>query len=180
MLVAPCDPDSADARLLVAELSAALAAITGDSGAASFSADDARVARATFVVARGDDGGLLGCAALRPLEGDVGEIKRMYARPGSRGVGAALLAHIERGAAAFGYRELWLETRRVNTRAVAFYMGRGYAEIPNYGKYVGRLDAVCFGKRLDGDRASKPSIAPPTRISYKMAPSNPFPNRGKP
>ena len=156
MIVSACDPESADARALVADLSAALAGITGDSGAASFAAADARVARSLFVVARGDDGALLGCGALRPLDGDVGdavgqnvgEIKRMYARLGTRGVGAALLAHLEREAAVFGYRKLWLETRRVNTRAVAFYLTHGYIEIPNYGKYVGRLEAICFGKHL--------------------------------
>ena len=149
MIITACDPGSAQAQELVGELSAALAAITGDSGASSFSVDAVRVARSLFVLASGDDGALLGCGALRPLEGDVGEIKRMYARPGTRGVGAALLAHLEREAQGFGYRELWLETRRVNARAVAFYLGHGYAEIPNYGKYVGRAEAVCFGKRLD-------------------------------
>ena len=138
-----------DARVLVEELSEALAAITGDSGKASYSPDDARVARSLFVVARGDDGKLLGCGALRPLEGVVGEVKRMYARPGTQGVGAALLAHIESEAAAFGYRELWLETRRVNLRAVGFYLKRGYGEITNYGKYVGRDDAICLGKDLE-------------------------------
>ncbi|NHZ95031.1 GNAT family N-acetyltransferase [Massilia sp. CCM 8734] len=143
-----CDPDSLDARVLVEELSAALAAITGDSGKASFSADDARVARSLFVVAKGEAGQLLGCAALRPLDGDVGEVKRMFARPGTRGAGAALLAHVEQSAHGFGYRELWLETRKVNTRAVAFYEKHGYRTIPNYGKYVGRDDAVCLGKLL--------------------------------
>ena len=148
MLVAACDPGSVDAQVLLGELSAALAALTGDSGAASFALDDARVARALFVVARGDDGALLGCGALRPLGEGVGEIKRMYARPGTRGVGAAVLAHLEHTAARFGYRELWLETRRVNARAVAFYLGHGYRDIDNYGKYVGRAEAICFGKRL--------------------------------
>lgn len=151
MLVCACAPDHPDALALAGELSAALAAITGDSGNSSFSSEDARVARSLFVVARDHDGGLLGCGALRPLDGKVGgvgEVKRMYARPGSRGVGAMLLTHLEREAAAFGYRELWLETRRVNTRAVAFYLKHGYAEIPNYGKYVGRIDAICLGKRL--------------------------------
>ena len=149
--IAACDPDSVDARVLVDELSAALAAITGDSGKASFSADDARVARSLFVVAKGAAGQLLGCAALRPLEGDVGEIKRMFARPGSGGAGAALLAHVEQAARTFGYRELWLETRKVNTRAVTFYEKHGYRTIPNYGKYVGRDDAVCLGKILETD-----------------------------
>jgi GNAT superfamily N-acetyltransferase len=151
MIIQACDPESEEAQLLIDELSAALAAITGASGAASFAVADARVARSLFVLAREDDGGLLGCGALRPLDGEageVGEIKRMYARPGTRGVGAALLAHIEREAAGFGYRELWLETRRVNLRAVGFYLAHGYAEMSNYGKYVGRAEAVCFGKRL--------------------------------
>ena len=148
MIIAACDPDSVDALVLVEELSAALAAITGDSGKSSFSADDARLARSLFVVARGDDGALLGCGALRPLEGDVGEVKRMYARPGTRGVGAALLAYIEGEAAGFGYRELWMETRHVNARAIAFYRKHGYSPMPNYGKYIGRPEAACFGKPL--------------------------------
>ena len=147
MKIEACDPDSADATALLGELSAALASITGSSGQASFSADDARVARSLFVVARGDGGELLGCGALRPLDGDVAEIKRMYARPGTR-AGQVLLEHLERAAATFGYRETWLETRRMNLRAVAFYRKHGYAEIANYGKYVGHPDAICLGKPL--------------------------------
>ena len=105
--------------------------------------------RSLFAVARGIDGAALGCVALRPLTEEVGEIKRMYGRPGSRGVGAALLAFVEAEARAVGYRSAWLETRRVNTRAVAFYQRHGYREIAPYGKYVGRLDAICLGKLLD-------------------------------
>jgi ribosomal protein S18 acetylase RimI-like enzyme len=70
------------------------------------------------------------------------------ADPDSAGAGAALLAHLERQAALFGYHELWLETRRINSRALAFYEKHGYGRIPNYGKYIGRDDAVCLGKRL--------------------------------
>ncbi|MES2018217.1 MAG: GNAT family N-acetyltransferase [Pseudomonadota bacterium] len=144
MIVEACDPDSADASILVGELSATLADITGSSGQASFASDSAQL----FVVARDAEGSLLGCGALRPLHEGVGEIKRMYARPGTRGVGAALLAHLESAAFGFGYRALWLETRRVNTRAVAFYLKHGYAAMPNYGKYIGRAEAACFGKSL--------------------------------
>ena len=131
------------------ELTAALAAISGDGGSASFAIEDVNVPRSLFAVARGIDGAALGCVALRPLTEEVGEIKRMYGRPGSRGVGAALLAFVEAEARAFGYRSAWLETRRVNTRAVAFYQRHGYREIAPYGKYVGRLDAICLGKLLD-------------------------------
>jgi GNAT superfamily N-acetyltransferase len=147
MRIEACDPDSPEARALLGELAQVLAGITGSSGNASFDAQDVRGERAVFVVAREGEA-LLGCAALRPLEGAVGEVKRMYARPGTRGVGAALLAHLEEAARGFGYGELWLETRRVNVRALGFYVRHGYAVIPNYGKYAGRPEAVCFAKTL--------------------------------
>jgi ribosomal protein S18 acetylase RimI-like enzyme len=145
--VAPADPDSPDARALLGELGAALAAITGSDGTASFDAADVRGERACFLVALDAAGLAVGCGALRRLDADVAELKRMYARPGS-GAGRALLAALERQALAFGYRELWLETRKLNGRAVAFYEKHGYCTIPNYGKYAGRVDALCLGKRL--------------------------------
>ncbi len=144
---APVDPDAIEARGLIAELDAALAAICGDSGAQSFDANDVRGARSVFLLARDASGNALGCGALRPIDDDVAEVKRMYARPGS-GAGVRLLGELERRALGFGYRAVWLETRKVNGRAVAFYERHGYRVIPNYGKYVGREDAVCLGKVL--------------------------------
>ena len=144
---AAADPDCIEARALIAELDAALAAICGDSGATSFDADDVRGPRAVFLLARDAGGQAVGCGALRPVDAEVAEVKRMYARPGS-GAGVQLLGELERRALAFGYRAIWLETRRVNGRAVAFYERNGYRVIPNYGRYVGREDAVCLGKML--------------------------------
>ena len=141
------DPDHADARRVVAELDAALAAITGETGAASFDPQDCRGAGACFVLAYDADGSAAGCGAMRALAGDIGELKRMYARPGS-GAGAHLLAELERHAAACGYRQLWLTTRRVNARAVAFYERHGYVPVAPYGRYVGRAASVCLGRRL--------------------------------
>lgn len=147
ILVAEEDPAGADAQALMAELSAALAAITGDSGQASFDAADVRGPAACFAVARDDRGAALSCGAFRPLQPGVAELKRMYARVGV-GAGSAVLGFLERRAAALGYRALWLETRLVNQRAVAFYEARGYRRIANYGKYAGNPLAVCFEKLL--------------------------------
>ena len=147
MQVAPTDPDDPAVRRLISELDAALAAITGDSGAASFDANDVRGPRAVFLVARTEDGAPVGCGALRPLEDRVGEIKRMYARPGS-GAGALLLTALEAQARDLGYREVRLSTRRVNARAVDFYRRHGYREAPAWGKYVGSAVSVCLGKPL--------------------------------
>ena len=132
---------------MIAHLDAALAAITGDSGASSFNANDVRGARAVFLVARAEDGAPVGCGALRPLEDDIGEIKRMVACPGS-GAGALLLAALEAHAIRLGYVEVRLSTRRINARAVDFYRRHGYLEAPAWGKYVGNPVSVCLGKRL--------------------------------
>lgn len=142
------DPGHADALALLGQLSATLAAITGDSGQASFDADDVRGPAALFVLACDADGRAVGCGAFRPLEQGVAELKRMYAQPGTSGVGAAILAHLEGAARALGYHALRLETRLVNQHAVLFYEKHGYRRIPNFGKYVGRAEAVCFEKLL--------------------------------
>lgn len=141
-----------DAVLLMHQLNQRLTSLSGDSGAGGFEAASMPAGRSVFLVARSGDGALLGCGAVRPLAqagaAPVAELKRMFAREGTRGVGAALLIALEREALAMGYRALWLETRRVNDRALRFYRRHGYAEIPNYGSYVGRRDAVCLGKPL--------------------------------
>lgn len=134
--------------MLVNELSAILARLTGDSGASSFDPNDVRVPRACFVVARNSLGQAVGCGAFRPLESDVAELKRMYARPGTSGLGHAVLANLEARARCLGYKALRLETRHVNRRAVSFYLKNGYTSIPNFGHYVGNDKAVCFEKRL--------------------------------
>ncbi len=73
----------------------------------------------------------------------------MYAAPGTSGVGSAILRHLEREAKALGFRELWLETRLVNTRALVFYEHMGYSRMPNFGKYIGRPEAVCYSRKLE-------------------------------
>jgi GNAT superfamily N-acetyltransferase len=156
--VSAADPTSDDAQALMAGLSDTLARITGSDGRASFDIEDVRGERARFVVARDAQGRAVGCGALRPLPGaaaGIAEIKRMYAVPGTAGVGSAVLAFLESEAARLGYAQTWLETRLVNARAVAFYERRGYARIENYGKYRGNAAAVCFGKRLPAPSAPR-------------------------
>lgn len=142
------DPDSPDARALMDELSDALGAITGDPGRASFDPHDVRHPRACFAVARDAQSRPLGCGALRPLQPGIAELKRMYARPGTRGIGSALLAFLEAEATLLGYHALWLSTRLVNTRAIGFYEAHGYTRIPNFGHYAGRPQSACFAKTL--------------------------------
>lgn len=145
------DPQHPDAIVLQAALSKTLEALTGSSGTQSFNHDDVKGDGATFVLARDENGKAVGCVACRPIGNEVVEIKRLFAVPGNRGAGRALLRHIEAFARDYGYREAWLETRSSNPTAVEFYLRNGYRIIENYGRYVGQADAVCFARALRED-----------------------------
>jgi GNAT superfamily N-acetyltransferase len=147
LIIQRSSPDSPAARPLIQALSSALFQITGNDGTASFANHAVQHERAVFLVAF-ENGEAVGCGGLRPISEKVGEIKRMYAKYAGRGIGSAILQTLEQHAAELGYREIWLETRKVNTVAVAFYTRHGYCIRPNYGKYVGRNEAVCFEKLL--------------------------------
>lgn len=147
--ITPEDPGSPDAFALLEELSETLRLITGSSGKSSFDANDVRAPDARFVVARDVYGRAIGCGAFRPLQNGVAEIKRMYSRPGTTGVGTAILSCLEVEASRLGYEAVRLETRLANERALSFYERRGYRRIPNFGKYAGNAHAVCFEKPLN-------------------------------
>lgn len=144
--IAPENPESKDVILLLTALSENLASATGSSGEASFSFEDICVPRSLFVVARNENGEAVGCGAIRPISGEIAEVKRMYSK--AKGAGKAILEFLEIRALEMNYEQLWLETRRVNEYAVNFYLARGYAPISNYGKYIDRPEAICLGKVL--------------------------------
>jgi GNAT superfamily N-acetyltransferase len=135
--------DAPEATALMSELSADLLASHGSPGSLPDVADE------DMVFALADiDGVPVGCGALVLLGDGVGEIRRMYARPGTKGVGTSVLGYLEREARARGLRALMLETRLANRRAVAFYVRHGYLPREAYGRYVGRPECVCFEKTL--------------------------------
>lgn len=142
------DPHSPDSHCLTEKLSAELATITGDSGKSNFTSDSMNEDRSLWVLARNIKGEAIGCGAIRPLTGNIAELKRMFSDRSSPGIGHALLTFLETAAKSMGYTELWLETRLVNHKAVHFYKENGYVRIENYGPYIGREEAVCFSKPL--------------------------------
>ncbi len=158
--VSTANPKSSDAQALLEALSCTLQQITGSSGKASFDPEDVLVEGACFAIARTPSGVAIGCGALRPLEPGVAELKRMFSASGQKGVGSSILEFLELKAVQLGYREVWLETRRVNQRAVAFYSRHAYNEIQSFGRYVGRPEAICLGKRLHSASAqlANPSV----------------------
>lgn len=81
-----------------------------------------------------EDGRLVGCAGLRPLEGGGAELKRMYIAPEARGHGNGhrFLAGLEDEAKRRGYTRLRLDTGEPMPEAQALYRSAGYREIPDY------------------------------------------------
>jgi GNAT superfamily N-acetyltransferase len=150
MIISVEDPGTDDAKQLLTELSRVLFELTGACGAASFDVSDVRHPRCLFVLARDSSGRPLGCGAFREINETTAELKRMYARPGTQGVGATILQFLEKSASELGYKTLWLETRRINKRATRFYTAHEYSPIQNFGKYVGRPEVICMGKTLAG------------------------------
>lgn len=104
--------------------------------------------RSAFLIAYLDDVPM-GCGALRTYSDDIAEIKRVYAKTNKVGVAHHIIAALEKKAVVNGFHIVQLETRKVNTHAIQFYLNCGYSVIPNYGKYVERDEAICFSKRLD-------------------------------
>lgn len=82
------------------------------------------------------------------MDETTAEVKKMYAKNKGMGIGNKVLSYLEHRAHDFGYKALRLETRTVNAKAVCFYERNGYRRIPNYGKYAGRINSICFKKYL--------------------------------
>jgi putative acetyltransferase len=103
----------------------------------------------TVFVAR-DGFPVLGMAALVAKPGGSSELKRMFVPEAARGRGVAtgLLRAIEEFASGSGIDIIQLETGPLQHAAIALYERSGYLSIPNFGKYVGDPNSVCYEKRL--------------------------------
>lgn len=87
---------------------------------------------ALFVAVEGDRH--LAMIALRPLDGTVAEMKRLYVRPEARGRGLArrLIARLCEEAKRLNYTELRLDTLPMMGEAQALYEAHGFVDIEPY------------------------------------------------
>lgn len=80
------------------------------------------------------DGKITGCAGLRKMIENVGEVKRMYVRPEYRrkGIGRSLLQAIITQARQIGYSRLRLESAPFSKEAQALFYSEGFQKIEPY------------------------------------------------
>jgi ribosomal protein S18 acetylase RimI-like enzyme len=85
-----------------------------------------------------------GCVALRKLEEDVAEMKRLYVVPACRGtkLGRALVDTVIRRAPGMGYRAIRLDTLPSMARAIAMYESIGFSDIEAY--YPNPMDGARY------------------------------------
>ncbi len=89
-----------------------------------------------FVVVADLSGDVVGTAGIRRREPGVGELKRMWIRPGCRGLGLGrrLMDRCLEEAHALGCRILRLDSERRLEAAVHLYRSYGFKEIPDYNR----------------------------------------------
>jgi GNAT superfamily N-acetyltransferase len=142
---------SPDAQRLIAALNADISARYPNPEDNFFELDENEVAdgNGAFVIAR-EDGAAIGCGAIRRIDADTAEVKRMYVAPVARGkrLGVRILAELEREARKLGIRRLVLETGEKQKEAITLYEREGFKRIPNFGEYIDAPLSVCFGKDL--------------------------------
>lgn len=80
------------------------------------------------------NGDAAGCVALRRLDNETGEMKRLYVRPEyrSRGLGKHLIEAVVHAARRAGYSALRLDTLPSMAAAQGLYRKLGFTEIPAY------------------------------------------------
>ena len=94
------------------------------------------------------DGEPAGCGALKRLDAETAEVRRVYVRPAARGRGVSrtLLGALEDAAREAGYRRVRLDTGSKLHEAQALFRSSGYVEIDDYNGNPGA--AFWFEKRL--------------------------------
>jgi ribosomal protein S18 acetylase RimI-like enzyme len=102
-------------------------------GLRDFPSDDLQPPRGLLLVALGGDN-VVGCAGLRFIDAQLGEVTRVYVAPHvrRRGLARGLMTQVERHARERGLRRLRLDTRADLVEARGLYERIGYREIPRF------------------------------------------------
>ena len=126
------------ASALITALNAELRARYPEDGVNYFrlDADEVAPGRGAFLVAWVETDAI-GCGAVRLIDSETAEIKRMYVTPAMRGRGIArqVLDALELEARRLGAERLLLETGTRQPEAIALYKRAGFTETGPFGEY---------------------------------------------
>jgi len=149
LAIAAESPLQDEVRDLVAELNAALLALTPPEFCFHMSVEEMAGDDTTVFVARAD-GRAVACGALKRHAGGVGEVKRMYTRPSHRGhkIGALIVERIEALARAEGFARLVLETGDRHPAAWTVYERAGFTRCGPVLDYPDSQWSVFYEKAL--------------------------------
>ncbi|HWN89023.1 MAG TPA: GNAT family N-acetyltransferase [Chitinophagaceae bacterium] len=140
--------DNKDFIALVKLLDAELAELDGDEHV--FYAQLNKTDKIKHVILAYENDKPISCGAIREYSPTSTEVKRMYTVRQSRGKGIAtkVLIALEKWASELSYQKCILETGWRQPDAIRLYEKNGYKRIPNYGKYAGIANSVCFEKEI--------------------------------
>lgn len=140
--------DNLDFQNLVKKLDAYLAFMDGEDHAFYDQFNKIDALKNCIVIFKDDKA--VACGAIKPINENSMEVKRMFTLPKYRGNGFAviILEELEKWAKESEYEKTVLETGKLQLEAVALYKKCGYKIIPNYGQYLGVENSICFEKSL--------------------------------
>jgi GNAT superfamily N-acetyltransferase len=142
-------PDTGDAIGLIAELEAVLGPLYPCESRHGYSVEKLLAQGVAFFLLRAD-GAPAGCGGIQVVDGEYGEIKRMYVRQQFRGSGFAklMLNHLADYARSHNVRVLRLETGIYQREAIGLYEAQGFRRIPPFGAYTDDPLSLYYEKRL--------------------------------
>jgi GNAT superfamily N-acetyltransferase len=141
-------PSDEEARALMQELDAEIAALYPGSVISGIDEAEFEKSGGYFVIAQ-QGNRTIGCGGFRPVDEECAEIKRMFVRPDVRRRGGArqILRHLQEEVHRRGFRSTVLETGCDNAGAIALYESEGYLQIPEFPGCLGIPVSRCYIKR---------------------------------
>jgi putative acetyltransferase len=152
LIIRRADPASPDCRVLIEELDRLQESLYPPENNYLDSIDELQKPNCCFLGAYLDQK-IVGCGALRIIDGMYGEIKRMYVVDGHRqlGIGQRLLEELEVHSAESGVMLVRLETGVSQSEALALYRRNGYKETAAFGGYSDSALNVFMEKQLSSE-----------------------------
>ena len=143
--------DNVDVEVLISQLNLDLYSRYPEPGALIFSLESADIVDGVGALLMAElDGEPVGCGVYRVMDDLAGsaEIKRLYVTLAGRGkkIGSALLAELERSAAALGVHCFALETGPRQPEAMRIFDAAGYVVCEPWGRFVGKDFSICMEK----------------------------------